>query len=436
METENHNKSIWTAYFPLLLGFTSLFLLILATIFWGLWTNIEGAVIANGKLSVENNQQIVQHEDGGVISEILASDGDEVQAGDILISFDDVFLKSELAIVESQLFEVLARRARLESERDERDEMIMPNWLKIYDKEKTDVQSLFETQRRLFHARKATVEEQRKQLDEQIEQIQAEIVGVRAELKSIQIQYDLFSQERSTSEALLKKGLVQKSQVLSLRRNEANLSGSIGRLTSKIAQLERQITTVRIEELRLASSRREEAMSLLSDVGVSQREMLERRTFIEERLSRMDVRAPVAGTVLGSKFFANNAVVRPADPIMYIVPEERPFIVDAQIDPVHIDQVYSGQKAYLRLSALDQRTTPEINGKVLFISADALVDEVAKTNFYHVQILPDIDELNNVGLENIVLGMPVEVYLRTGKQTPLRYLTKPLLDYFNKALRE
>jgi len=121
---------------------------------------------------------------------------------------------------------------------------------------------------------------------------------------------------------------------------------------------------------------------------------------------------------------------------MYIVPEERPLIVDAQIDPVHIDQVYSGQKAYLRLSALDQRTTPEINGKVLFISADALVDEVAKTNFYHVQILPDIDELNNVGLENIVLGMPVEVYLRTGKQTPLRYLTKPLLDYFNKALRE
>lgn len=239
METENHNKSIWTAYFPLLLGFTSLFLLILATIFWGLLTNIEGAVIANGKLSVENNQQIVQHEDGGVISEILASDGDEVQAGDILISFDDVFLKSELAIVESQLFEVLARRARLESERDERDEMIMPNWLKIYDKEKTDVQSLFETQRRLFHARKATVEEQRKQLDEQIEQIQAEIVGVRAELKSIQIQYDLFSQERSTSEDLLKKGLVQKSQVLSLRRNEANLSGSIGRLTSKIAQLEK-----------------------------------------------------------------------------------------------------------------------------------------------------------------------------------------------------
>jgi len=436
METDTHNKSIWTAYFPIIVGFVSLILLVAATVLWGVFTNIESAVIASGRLSVENSRQIVQHEDGGVIAEIFVRDGDKVQAGDILISFDDVFLQSELSIVESQLFEILARRARLEAERDELDELVMPDWLKIYDKEGVDIQSLFETQRRLFHARKRTVEEQRKQLNEQIEQIRSEIVGVKAELQSVQIQYDLFSQERSTSETLLEKGLVQKSQVLSLQRNEASLIGSIGRLTSQIAQLERQITTVRIEELRLASSRREEAISQLSEVGVTQRELLERRTFVKERLSRMDVRAPVAGTVLGSQFFVNNAVVRPADPIMHIVPEERPLIVEAQIDPMHIDQVFMGQEAYLRLSALDQRTTPEINGSVLFISADALVDETSKISFYHVQVLPDIDELNKVGLENLVLGMPVEIYLRTGKQTPLRYLTKPLLNYFNKALRE
>ena len=164
--------------------------------------------------------------------------------------------------------------------------------------------------------------------------------------------------------------------------------------------------------------------------------MTEQRTSLLERLSRLDVRAPVSGIVYGSTVFAKKAVVRPADPLMFVIPQDQPLIVSARVEAIHIDQIHVGQTATLRFSAFNQRKTPEISGTVISVSADVLQDEVTGQTFYQVEVIPLADELPKLEDQVLLPGMPVEAYLKTDERTPISYLTKPFTDYFSRSFRE
>ncbi|WP_299758563.1 HlyD family type I secretion periplasmic adaptor subunit [uncultured Boseongicola sp.] len=429
------SQRVWGARLPLTLGFGAVVLLLGGIGVWSVQTEIAGAVVASGKVQVESRSQVIQHPEGGVVGEILAHDGDTVAAGDILVKLDGTFLSSELAIIEQQLVEIFARRTRLVAERDDADDFTYQDRPEFMIIETATVEDQLAGQKNLFEARKRSLVRELEQLTEQQSQIERQIEGAESQQVSFEKQLTLIEQELADVQSLFDKGLVETTRLLALQRQQASLEGEIGRLTSSIAESAARISGLAIEALRLADARREAAITQLRDIQYSEIELKERRLSLIERLSRLDIRAPVNGIVFDSRVLAPQAVISAAEPITFIVPGDQPLQVSARIDPNDIEQVYSGQDVRLMFTTFSRRTTPEVLGKVVRVAADAQTDEVTGLSYYEAILRPDAEALAK--LENVELlpGMPVEAFLKTEDRTPLSYLTQPLTVYFQRAFR-
>jgi HlyD family secretion protein len=425
----------WSARAPLLVGFLALVVLVGGFGTWAVMSQIRGAVIAPGRVEVDQNRQVVQHPDGGVVAEILVAEGDVVDAGDLLIRIDPEELQSELAVVEGQLFEVLARRARFEAERDAAAFLAFDPLLAESDN--PVAAELMEGQQRLFEARLDSARAETDQLSKRRDQIRDQITGIMAQQESTAEQLRLIGLELADQQTLLDRGLAQATRVLALQREMAGLTGQAGELTAAVAQAESRITETEIEILRIETTRREDAITRLRDLQFNEIELSERRRSLITQLERLDIRAPVSGVVYGMQVFAPRSVIRPADAVLYLIPQDRPLVITTQIEPIHIDQIFAGQEVAVRFSAFDQRRTPELMGRITLISADAFQDESSRVSYYRAQVelLPgEIDRLP-VGM-TLLPGMPVEAFIRTDERSPFDYLSKPIADYFARAFRE
>ena len=429
-------KDAFSARGAVLAGGITLGLLVFGFGGWSMLTHISGAIIAQGQLEVENNRQVVQHPDGGVVAEINVKEAQTVKAGDLLIRLDGNLLKSELAIVEGQLFEALARRARLEAERDDKDAPNFQGELVAIAQTNPDIAELIEGQRSLFFSRRDTLLRQTEQLQKRGGQITSQIEGINAQTDAIDQQIALVSQELDAQKTLLAKGLAQSSRVLDLESSVAQFLGNRGELIASRAQAEGRATEVDLEILRLAAQRREDASTQLRDIGQTELELAERRRSLTERIARLDIRAPVSGQVLGLQVTSPRSVLRPADPVLFIIPQDRPLVITAQIPTIHIDEVYVGQRTRLVFPAFSARTTPEIYGRVIALAADAMVDPATKQPFYRAEIVLEDGEMAKLTHETLLPGMPVQAFIETGARTPMAYLLKPFTDYFQTAFRE
>ncbi len=427
----------WSARAPLTLGFLAILVLIGGFGTWSVMANISGAVIADGQIEVDQNRQVVQHPDGGVISEIRVQEGDLVNAGDILLRLDATDLGSELVVVKGQLFEMIARRGRLEAERDGTDDITFDAELIAFGANSPTAENLMQGQQRLFRARLESLGQEVSQMQKRRGQIANQITGITAQQTALDLQLDLITQELVNQQTLLDRGLAQVSRVLSLQREEARLRGSMGELSASKAQAEGKITEIEIEVLKFGTKRREEAITRLRDLHFRELELQEQRRALTDRLARLDIRAPLSGIVYDMQFFAPRSVIRSADPVLYLVPQDRPLVIAAKVQPTNIDQVFIGQDVTLRFSAFDSRTTPELKGRVMKISADAFTDERTQASFYRSEIGLLDGEIDRLPADaTLIPGMPVQAFIRTNDRTPLAYLVKPLADYFAKAFRE
>lgn len=429
-------RPFWSARGPVTLGLATIVLMIGGFVAWGTLTTLSGAIVASGRIEVELNRQVVQHPDGGVVAEIAVVEGATVAAGDILIRLDGSLAHSERTIVLGQLTELQARKARLVAERGSHGAPEFPAELLELAKTDAGVADLIDGQQRLFLARQETSTTQTEQLRRRISQITSQIEGIDAQVAALKTQLDLIKAELVNQQSLLEKGLAQATTVLSLQREEARLMGLSGELTASRAQAEGRITEIELEISRLASTRVEDAERELREIGPALTELDERLRALDEQVSRLDIRAPVGGVVLGLTVTTPRAVIRPAEPVLYLVPQDRPLVIAARVSPIHVDEVRVGQEVALRFAALDSRTTPELFGRVTRISADALTDEQSKAAYYRTEVVLGPGELAKLEGHAIIPGMPVEVFIRTGERTPLAYLVKPLAEYFNRAFRE
>ncbi|MEP1962477.1 HlyD family type I secretion periplasmic adaptor subunit [Tateyamaria sp.] len=427
----------WSAKVPVFIGLLGLVGLLGGFAAWATMTEIAGAIIAPGRIEVDQNRQIVQHPTGGVVSKIKVKEGDSVQAGDLLIQLDIKQLESSLAIVEGQLYEFMARRARLTAERDGTDTIAFDPELLEIAKARAEVHELVEGQRNLFFARQDSVDSQTDQLGQRADQTRNQIVGITAQETSLARQLELIEQELTAQQSLLDRGLTQASGVLALQRQSASLDGQLGELAASKAQSEQRITEVEMEVLRLGSTAREDAITQLRDLRTRELELIEQRFALLADIDRMEIRAPVSGIVYNMRVQTMRSVVRGADPVLFIIPQDRPLVIAARIDPIHIDQIITGQNVNLRFSALDQRTTPELVGQVLLVSADAFEDESIGASYYRAEIVLNTGEVEKLAEgQALIPGMPVEAFIRTADRSPLAYLVKPMADYFNRAFRE
>ena len=434
--TQTDTDTTWSTRQPMIVGLLGLLLLVGGFGTWAVMTEISGAIIAGGRIEVDQNRQVVQHPDGGVIDEILIEEGDQVEAGQTLLHLDASELSSELSIVESQLFELMARRGRLEAERDGTDTVKFAPLLLEASTNNPDVANLVAGQERLIRARSTSIAQEIDQLGKQTGQIEDQINGIIAQKQSLAEQLALIQEELEDQQTLLDRGLAQASRVLSLRREASRLSGTLGELEGNHAQARRRISELEIQILRLESQRREEAITQLRDIQSRELELREKRRALRQKLNRLEITAPVSGVIYDMRVFALRSVIRPADPVLYIIPQNRPLVITAQVETIHIDKLSIGQDVTLRFSALDQRQTPELTGQVKLISADAFQDETTRQSYYRAEIVLSEGEQENLPEGTaLVPGMPVEAFIRTADRTPIAYLVKPLTDYFNKAFR-
>lgn len=404
---------------------------------WAVFSTIAGAVVASGQIEVDRNRQVVQHIDGGIVAEILVDEGDLVAEGDVLLRLDPADLASQLVITEGQLFEMMARRGRLEAERDDASEIQFDDELLSTAATHTEVADLVQGQERLFAARLDSVQREVEQLEKRANQIEEQIAGVLAQQAATREQLTLISEELSNQQSLFDRGLAQASVVLNLRRTQADLQGRLGELIASEAQARGRITELEIETLKLSTRRREEAITRLRDLRYQELELIETRRSLRDRLNRLDITAPVSGVVYGMSVRTPRSVIRPADPVLYLVPQDRPLVIAARVAPTDVDQLHVGQDVSIRLPALDQRQTPELFGAVTLFSADAFRDEATGMSYYRAEIELNPGEMERLPEGTVLIpGMPVESFIRTADRSPLAYLVKPLADYFVKAFRE
>lgn len=425
----------WPVKRPLGLGVLALLVLFGGFGGWAVTAQISGAVIASGLIEVDQNRQVVQHQFGGLVSEILVGEGRSVAKGDVLIRLDASDLQANLSIVEGQLFEALARRARFEAERDGSGTLSFDPLLE--DADQAVVAALKAGQINLFDARNESERSRVSQLRQRMAQIALQVEGIAAQQEALQTQIGLIGQELENQQSLLARGLAQASTVLNLQREEARLKGQTGELAASAGQAQERITEIELQILSQTSTRREEAIAQLRDLQAQEFELRERRSALVRQLERLDVRAPVGGVVYGMTVFGAGAVIRPADPVLYIIPQDRPLVIAAQVAPTDIDVITLGQDVALRFSALDQRTTPELYGTVALVSADSFTDDRTSASFYRAEIELNAGELARLPEgSTLIPGMPVEAFIRTADRTPANYLIRPLWDYIARTFRD
>ena len=427
---------VWSARRPIMLGIFGLLLLFGGFFSWAVMTNISGAVVASGRVGVASNRQVIQHPDGGVVTEILVREGDQVKAGDVLLQLDPTILRSNADILHSQLLEIEARSARFVAERDGGKAVVFPDDLIQAASDQVDIAELVEGQRSLFLARAATRDREREQLERRKDQIANQVDGLFSQIKAFKLQLGYIRDELNSQQSLLDRGLTQAPRVLALQREEAGGMGQVGEAEASVAELKGRSTEIDLEILKQETSAREEAITQLRDLRSRQLELAEQYRAVMERMSRLAITAPVAGIVYDMQVFAERSVIRPADPVLYLIPQDRPLVIQTRVDPIHVDQVYPNQPATLRLPNFTMRTTPELSGHIVRVSPDVFTDEATGQTYYQAEVAIKDGELDKLGDNVLLPGMPVDAYLRTSDRSPLTYLTKPFTDYFNRAFRE
>lgn len=401
---------------------------------WAATTELTGAVIAPGTLVVEGKAKSVQHPTGGVVAELAVQEGQQVEAGDVLIRLDATIARANLAAVSANLNQLYARQARLEAERD--GFAVVPAPGILADRLGVgEAEAAMTSERRLFADRLAARNSQKDQLTKQIEQLNEQIVGLEVQRKSKDDEIAFIEKEMVGTRRLYDEGLISLNRINSLDRSEARLQGERGQLIAQTATTKQRIAEIELKRLDIDQQMRAEVAAELRDVENRQSELIEKEVAVRDQLKRIDITAPVAGSVHDLAVHTVGGVVRASEDLMQIVPQTE-LTVEAKIAPQDIDQLSLGQSASLRLSAFNRNTTPEVEGKVIRISADLETDEHTGARFYRVAIAIVGSQRDDVPNLKLVPGMPIETAIRTGDRTLMSYFLKPLRDHTARVFRE
>lgn len=396
---------------------------------------ITGAVIGPGEVTVATHVKQIGHPTGGVVADILVRDGDHVRQGQPLIRLDSRVSGASASYTGENVYQLLARAARLTAERDGLPSIIFPAELnqRVGDRA---IAALMEQERQTFILRREALHSQAAQLAQRIEQARADVVTANTRAKSYADQGSLIHQELMATRSLYEKRYTTLDKLNALERSASSLSAE-----ARGAREEAVSGTARIGELRLQSASidtnaRSAAATELMDVLGRISELRRQKVAADDSFDRAVIRAPQSGIVDKLAFRTVGGVVPAGQTILELVPDDGPMIVEATISPIDIDQVHVGQKATVRFSAFSSRTTPELIGTVTHVSADRTDDQASRSAFYQVTVALEKEELARLGDLSLRPGMPAETFIQTGKRTMLSYILKPLADQLARAFRE
>ncbi len=419
---------------PALFGLLVLLVFIGGFGVWAARAPLSGAAIAPGFVSASGQNLRIQHFEGGIIKEILVKEGDTVSEGQPLLTLDPTSAQSMVNRLNKEIIALSARIQRLQAERDDAPLEFTPQLLDLAVR--TGLETDLEEQRSEFQKRLKRYETDALILDQQIAALGEQINGLEVQIKSAEDQIVTLDDEIAVKGRLLQRKLTNRSEYLRLKRNRAELEGRLGGYRSSIGEAKSSIVEAKQRQSRLKAERAETAVTSLNEVRRRLVDMEEQRTAAKNVLERIVVRAPSDGVIVDIAKNTPGSVVRQGEDLFVLLPSGGELIVEARLSPQDVDVVTVGQTATLRFSALNQRTTPEVPGKVTYVSADRLTDPNTNEPYYTARLEISDQLPEGVSSGQIFPGMPVETYISTGDRTFLEYLGKPLTDSFSRAFRE
>jgi HlyD family secretion protein len=417
---------------------TGLRILILATLLAGGWLvfmPLAGAVVVPGNLVVQSNVKQIQHPTGGVVAEIKVHNGTRVAAGDLLIRLDAVQAQASLQVVTKQLEEIRARMARLEAERDGLAQIDF-SAERSTSSNNSEITRLLASEQSLFKARAAARQSQKDLLQSQAAQHAQQITGFESQMDSKAKQLDLIHGELSGVQDLYDKRLVPLMRLTTLQREAAQIDGERGQLTSAIAETRSKIDASQLQIVRIDQDFRADVVKELGEAQAKEAELAERDVAAHDLLDRIEIRAPTSGVVNQLSAHTIGGVIRAGETIMEIVPDTDDLQIEARVEPKDIDHVRTGQSAFVRFTAFNQRTTPQLRGAVSYVSADTGHDQQSNASYFTVRIVLPDDERRRLNGQQLVAGMPAEVFMQTGSRTMMGYLLEPITDQMRRAFVE
>ena len=417
------------------LGYLSVFLIVGLGGAWAAFASLNGAVIAPATIVSETNAKRVQQKEGGIVRHILAKEGERVVEGQPLIELDDTDIRSELGIIDSLLVEEWAKRARLEAQLADQEKITFPPELESRRND-PDVSKVMESQTRLHTARRAALYGKIEQLNQQVIQLGEQIEGVTAQISSKDQQIELIKGELADLRNLQNDGLVPKTRVLAMEREQARLEGERGELIGSRAAAKSRSSEIKLRVIQLQEDELSQALLDLRQSEARIAELEERRVSSAAKLDRLVVKAPITGEIFQLMVHTEGGVISPAETLMMISPEADELVLEAHVPPAKIEQVVEGQHARVRFSAFDSRVTPEVKGEVFSVASDTTRLNGETQPYYIVRIRISAGELAKIGSRKLKPGMPAEAFIQTDVRTPLSYLVKPLTDQIEHVWRE
>ncbi len=418
-----------------LAGMTIFVLVVFGIGGWAATAKLAGAVIGQGVVVVASRVKSIRHLTGGVVRSIRVHDGDKVNANQILIQLDPTEARATAAIIANNVDDLMAKKARLEAERDNLEQISFPPELTKRAADSSAARALA-AESRFFKLRRAARDGQKAQLNERKAQLLDEIKGYSSQSDAKDKELSLVQKELDGVTQLWQKKLTPLTRLVSLQRDAARIEGERSQLTSAIAQAKEKISEIELQIIQIDQDLRTEVGKDLTETNSKLSEYRERKTAAVEQLYRTDIRAPQSGVVHELTAHTVGGVIKAGEQIMMIVPTQDTLEVEVRIRPNDIEDVHIGQNATLRLSALNQQTTPEINGKVTFIAADRIQDSRTGTSYYTTRLVFESSEMKKLHGTKILPGMPVEAFIQTGGRTAFSYLIEPVAEQAKRAFKQ
>ena len=417
------------------------FLFFVVFLGWAAFARLDAAALAPGQLVVSGQRQIVQHREGGVVSEIHVKEGQKVEKGQVLIRLAGADVRAQERALSAQAIGLLAQRARLYAEQTGRPTITPPpEFAQLPPEDRGAAAEALEIQAAQMRTRRAVVYAQRGALGERVGQAGSQGQGYSRQLDAINEQLRLIEEELAGMRQAAEKGFVSQNRIRALERAKADLEGQRGQYAATIAQTQGQASESRLQSLEAQSNYNERVASELREVEVSLNDVMPKLNAARDQLARTEIRAPASGTVVGLTVFTPGGVIAAGQKLMDVVPDRAPLTIEARVSPADGDDVRPGLEAFVRFDTLHERTLPALKGEVTRISADAFTDEKTGTSYYTAEIAVPLSELNKIeevrGEDVLRAGIPVSIHIPTRKRTALQYAFEPLTASLRRAFTE
>lgn len=402
---------------------------------WAASVQIDGAVVGEGTVTVETNSKVLQHLEGGIVAEVLVKEGQRVKQDQVVLELSDIQAKATRDTYRNQLVAARVLEARLTAERDEMANIVLPADLTAL----ASIPEVAETiadQQVQFEDRRRSLRSQMGILDARVDGLNTEIGGLVIEQESTTKQVEYINQELTGLRELLALKLVPLDRVLSMERERTRLEGVIGKSTADQARARNSIGETQMQMQEMRHKFQEETAAALTDVRQKISDLNEKNRMAKDVMDRLQIRAPVDGTIQDLKVFHIGQVIRPGEALMEVVPDNESLIVRAHFSTSDISHVHADQKAEVRFPSFHSRSIPVILGHLASVSRDRLIDEGTHQPYFLAMVAVEkLDIPPELGVK-LRAGMPAEVIVSSGARTVLSYLTSPLTEVWRKSFRE